>query len=178
MSTLLSKRYAQAIFDAAIKLDKVETIYEDLTALGNIVRSSEEFKAFITNPALKQAYRDEILVKLFKDRCDSLTTKFLLFLSFKGRLDILSYICLAFEDFYLAHKNIIKIKIISSSPLSTQQVNAISQHLKLRWRKEVQSEVVVRPELIGGIKIQIGDQIHDSSIFHILESFREQIVHA
>jgi len=178
MSYLHAKRYAQALFELSQETNKLKTIHQDISKLYSICEYSKEFETFLSNPAIPSDKRTGILKNILRGKIDGLTLNFLCFLESKGRAFLLADICQIFENMYLDAKNIIKAKVTSSVKLNTHQISSIVSHLKLKMRKEIEPECVVDEQMLGGIKLQFGDTIHDYSISAQLNKFKYNIIHA
>ena len=174
----ISRRYARAYFDSAEEKGSIEKIYADTLTLSQMLGESAEFKDFILNPYHPPGLCEAVLMELLKDRVEPLTHDFLMFLTEKGRLNILGGILDTFVDLYHHYHGITKIKIISAVPLAAQQVDAICKRLKARWKRGIFAETAVDPDLIGGFQIKSGDQILDFSMKSQLENYRRQVINA
>ena len=178
MSHTITKRYTQALFDLSRESKKLEVVHRDLKKINELISKSEELEAFLNNPTVTTQQRKEILSKIFKNKFDQLTFKFVNFLDHKNRLNFLKDICSAFETYYLDAKNVLKVQITSSIALNKAQVRDIQKHFGARLQKEIEPQVDVDPELIGGVKIQDGDTVYDYSIRTQLEAFRRNLIRA
>ena len=176
MKYLLAHRYAQALYEISKSGNNTEQIHSDLKNLLQIISESNHFADFIHNPVIHFKKRREILSKLFQGKFDAMTNRFLGFIATKDRLAILQEICIAYGDIYLKENDIVRAKITTSVELSKHQISALEQHLKLRLRKEIESDIVVDPNLIGGIKVQVGDFVQDFSIRSQLDQFRKNLL--
>ncbi len=175
---LTANRYAQALFDLCKENSWLEIVYEDFKNLYNLLDIEEGFEELLQNSFLSHQNRLDILKSLFEGKLDDVTYRIVVFLEEKKHLNMLRAIIKLFINSYLEYKNIIRITIISSVYLNTQQINAISHHLKLKFRKEIEPELVIDPALLGGFKIRIGDIIYDYSIQTQLTRFHKQLLSA
>ena len=66
----------------------------------------------------------------------------------------------------------------SAAPLTPKQNAAIRERLGRRLDKQVLTENEVRPELLGGFRVRIGDTLHDFSLHTQLELLRKQWIKA
>jgi len=178
MPERIAKPYAQALFDLCEESKKIEQVHEDLKKVSDFMQSSEEFEEFISNPVIPSEQRQSILKDIFKTRLDQTTFHYLLFLATKERLHLLPSICVLFEEIYHKAENILNVKITSSIELKKSQVQAISQHLKDKFKKTIQPQLNVIPEILGGLKIQIGDRIYDHSLLGKLQKFKKKLIHS
>ena len=173
-----AKRYAKALFDFSIEQDKLEGIRSDLADLQRLHRGSTEFARFVADPLISPEKRRGVLEELLSGRADPQTLHFLYFLDDRGRLDLLHEMCSIFDQFYHAHRGILKVKIIAASALSSEQISQIKQRLYARFEQEIEAEVELDPKLLGGFKVRIGDTIYDYSIATQLDLLRKQLINA
>ena len=62
------------------------------------------------------------------------------------------------------HENVLEATIESAYPLEQTQLGALVTKLEKRTGRKIQPSVSVVPALIGGVKIQIGDDVWDASV--------------
>lgn len=161
----LAGRYATALFDLAREsktIDKVEKSLETLTAA---LEQSDEFKALTTNPLLTREQTGKAVAataKLLK--VDSLTEKFLGVLSQNRRLGEIKGMARAFKTLAANDRGEISADVTSAHPLDAAQVTALKSQLKMRLGRDVSVNLHVDPAVLGGLVVQIGSQMIDSSI--------------
>lgn len=172
----IAKRYALAFFGFAQEKKSLEPLYKDLDRVRDIIGLSEEFHAFLQDPAIPFGKFKSVLEAVSKSKFDSLTWQCLDFLKSKERLDILKEICIEFEKLYFEYTKALEVTIISARELNPEQINAITKRLKSRFNNEINHEIKIDPRLIGGFKIQAGDVIYDFSIENQLEKFKNRIL--
>jgi F-type H+-transporting ATPase subunit delta len=81
---------------------------------------------------------------------------------------------LKFEDLYLEYNNISKVKVTSAVSLTEKLRAEIKQLLEKQTKGEVIMEEAVQPSIIGGLIIQLEDQIFDDSVHRKLEDLRKE----
>ena len=177
-STKAAKSYAKAIFALAGENDKLDCVRGDLLALAQLREKSSELNNFFSNPLITTERRNEIIKKLFGEKLDPLTVKFLLFLESKGRLEHLADICEEVESSYYELKGILRVQMTAAKELEGDQVEQILQRLRDRFSKEIELAVEIEPELLGGFQLQVGDTVYDSSIRTKLLTFQQKLINA
>jgi len=175
MNRQAANRYTQALFDLANDEKKLEAVSDDLKAVSGLLSQSEELMSFIADPVIPPVHQQEVIEKIFKGKLNELTVRFFLFLAQKERLNILPVICDCFEDKFREHNNILKVHVFSAVELNKSQVSSITQHLKLKLRKEIHPICEVDASMIGGIKIKVKDTIYDFSVTNQLERFKDSL---
>ena len=177
-STKAAKSYAKAIFALAGETDKLDRVRGDLLALAKLREQSSELKSFFSHPLITTERRSEIIKKLFDEKLDPLTVRFLLFLELKGRLEHLADICEEVEASYYELKGILRVQMTAAKAPEGDQVEQILQRLRDRFSKEIELAVEIEPELLGGFQLQVGDTVYDSSIRTKLLTFQQKLINA
>lgn len=161
---LLSKRYAQALFELALEYKILEQVEKDMTLLNSVLEGSRELRKVLANPVLDGYKKVRVLNKLFEDKVQTLTIKFLQLIVRKGREEYLVGICNSFVDIYKEYKNIMPITITTAYKPEKKITNAILTKLKTVTDKELEVTEKVDESLIGGFKLDFEDYQYDDSI--------------
>ncbi len=175
MSHFIAKRYAKALFDLARERQNTAAIRTDMVRILQTMDASEDLAQFLDNPIIPVAKRRSILKEIFEGKVDPLTYHFILFLEQKRRLPFLRRIAGAFEELFLEFNNIAKVKITTGIGLTEQQREAVSEALRSKFHKVIDPQEEVDPAILGGMKIQKGDEIYDYSLRAQLEAFKARV---
>ena len=107
-----------------------------------------------------------------------LIKKFLSFLTSKNRLFFLNQIIDSFLDFVSSNKGELKAKLLSSKELSKAELEKIRIELSKDFKSELNIDYKYDPDLIGGLVIQVGSVIIDTSIKTKLKKLEQSMVEA
>jgi F-type H+-transporting ATPase subunit delta len=66
-------------------------------------------------------------------------------------------------------------RIESATPLNAEANSRILKNLKTKYGKDLTTEFVVNPELLGGMRIRIGSDVWDGSVRNRLERLKQQL---
>jgi len=69
-----------------------------------------------------------------------------------------------FDELKRDHEKVLHARITSAQPLTDEQLAQIVQALERRHGKKIEAEQDVDPELLGGARVQIGDQVIHASV--------------
>ena len=152
------------------------SIQADLRAIAHLIEENEDFTAFLVNPIIPKEKQWQIIDEALEGKINPATLKYLHFLIDKSRLDLLGKICEVFDDLYLGSQNVARVQVFSSAALDERQNASLIKHLKEKLNQDVETHVVVDPQMIGGLKIRIGDEIHDYTLSAQLEAFRQNLL--
>lgn len=176
MQEKVAQRYAQTLFETGKGSNQLPVLQRDLKLIAEILEQSPELERFLNNPVIPAQKRQSVLQEIFSGKIDAVTFKFLLFLANKRRLAYLKTICLLFERLYDDAQGILKTQWTTSVALSEAESNMVRDFLKKKFKKEIQVEHKVDANVLGGIKIQIGDTIHDYTIQAQLKKFKHNLI--
>ena len=159
----IARPYAEAAFAFADAGGALTKWAQALDAMAQLV-AHPEMHAVIGNPRLT----DEQLYGLFASLCgDGLTAEmqnFVRVLIENGRLALAPEI----RDLFLELKNeregVVDAVVESALPLDAAQTAALTADLERRFKRKVKPQVTVVKELIGGVRVQVGDEVIDSSV--------------
>jgi ATP synthase F1 delta subunit len=107
-----------------------------------------------------------------KEEMDGLVTNFVRLLRWSNNLSLADKIINEYHKYYRTQKGIAKLRITSSEELDSKTVSGIVKH----FSKQVELEEAIDPDLIGGIILEIDDDVRiDGSIRKKLETLHEAI---
>ena len=166
----IARRYATAFFELAKEESKVDQIEKDLKTVSALVAAGGDFASFTGNTTLRRSDQAKALVAIAKHlKLSALTEKFLGTLAEKRRLAALPDIVLAVQALVSSHKGEITAQVTAAQALDQEQIGEISANLKKALGKNVQVQLNVDPEIMGGLIIRVGSRVIDSSVRTKLE---------
>lgn len=176
--SVASRRYAKALYFLAREQQALEPIRADLEALTDLMETSREWKVFVETPVGPLAMRGKILDTLFTGKLHATTLRFLQFIDSKRRMNLLAAIRQAWMALYDDELGIRRATAVSAIPLDAAQQQALAKRLSDRMDAQIILTCTVDPGLIGGIRVQIGDQVFDYSIHSQLDALKKRLIYA
>jgi F-type H+-transporting ATPase subunit delta len=171
----LATRYAKSILDLALETGQLEKIYADMLWLQAVIKSNPDFVNLLRSPIVKGDKKISILNAVTRGNISELTTSFNRLLVNKGRESNLPEIVSAFITQYKVHMNINTVKLTTAVPVSDEiKRSMIRQLTDTTEMKNIELEVEVDPDLIGGFVLQAGDKLIDASIAYDLKAVARQ----
>jgi F-type H+-transporting ATPase subunit delta len=89
-----------------------------------------------------------------------------------GRLSVLPEIAAQFQALVDARSGISQAVIESAFPIDASQLADVKAAMEKRFGRKLEARVVVHPELIGGVRVIVGDEVLDTSIRARLEQMK------
>jgi F-type H+-transporting ATPase subunit delta len=174
---LVEKRYAEALIGSAIQKKQIDEIFSELSEVVTFFSTIDTFKFFLINPEIKAPVKKTALKKILDNKSNPIILNFIMLLIDKNRISFLPGILDEFKILMDRFKNSINIKIYTAIPLDKKQVSQIEQKYKSMFNAlMVNSSVTTDKELLGGIRVLVGDKVFDASIKGKLESLKEHLL--
>lgn len=162
-SVTIARPYAEALFRAAKESGNLAKWAGQVSLLAQVAANPEAREA-IGDPNVAAPQ----LVDLFRSACgtavDAELSNFIQLLANNDRLGLLPEIGELFEGYKDAEEGTKQAEIVSAFPIDATQVNALLPKLESVFKTKLEASVSVDPELIGGIKVIVGDQMLDASV--------------
>jgi F-type H+-transporting ATPase subunit delta len=158
----LARPYADAAFELARGADALASWLEALDRLAAIADNAD-MRAYIADPRLSAGQ----LAGLVLEVAGELTAEqqnFVRVLVDNERLHVLPEIRDLFAILKNAHEGVLEARIASAFPLDDASLASLKTDLEARFKARVDVAVTVDPELIGGVRIAIGDEVIDASV--------------
>ena len=171
----ISKRYAVALFNAAVRQDIAEQIHEDLTSLDELMRVNPDFRNFLLSPQVLTEDKKKIIVDVLAERSAGLLVKFLMLLIDKKRLEFVGEIAEAYTYLFEQLQGILEAKIITAIPLDADLEQQTIEKLEAETGKTIRLVKTVDPKIIGGMIVILEDTVVDGSIRHQLDAMRKSL---
>ena len=176
-STETSERYSRALFEVvkdANELDKVEADVKNFKALLDL---SLELRNFIKNPTQSIINQNNAMLLLSNKLGYSKNLKnFLLLLIEKRRIFFAKKIFESFLKICSKKRGEVKASLVSSKELTQSQLDEISKDLSTAMGSSLKFDYKVDEELIGGLKLQLGSYMIDTSIRNKLKKYENAML--
>lgn len=166
----LARPYAEALFQVALKGD-TKSIGEQVHALG-AVATNEQLRQFANNP---NNTRQQVLDVIRAAVGLPLTAPVVNLLDAvidNGRLSVMPEIAVQFQLLQNRHVGSSDALIHSAFPISEPQLSELVATLERRFGRKLNPTVEVHPELIGGVRVVVGDEVLDTSVKARLEQMK------
>ena len=161
----LGGRYALALFELAEEARTIDAVEASLTSVRDALDRSDDFRALTNSPVVARGEAAKaVLATADNLGVDPTTKSFLGVLAENRRLGQLPQIIRAFRLLAARHRGEVTAEVTSAHALSGEQVDALKQQLRARVGREVNIDLAVDPDLLGGLVVRIGSQMIDSSI--------------
>ena len=159
----VARPYAEAIFKAALEKNALGAVAEGLAFVAATERDAQ-MRSALSNPRVTAQQKKDLLSAVAGERMDELLRNLLSILVDNHREVLVGSIHEQFEALKYEHEKVVRARITSAQPLTDAQRGEIVASLERRYGKKIEAELDVDPDLLGGARVQVGDQVINASV--------------
>jgi F-type H+-transporting ATPase subunit delta len=176
-STALAATYAEALAAAAPGRDDAAAVGERLAALAAAWRRDRSVSAFFLSGAVPREAKRSAIERL-RAPVGPVLANFLRVLLRRNRLALLPEVAEAFERILDRRLDRVRVVLETAVPPTEPDVDGWRRRLRAAVGKEPVLTQRVRPALIGGAVLRVGDVIADGSVRRRLRDLRDRALRA
>lgn len=171
----VAKRYASALVGLAQEQNKVDETYQELARVEAEFTQNPTLRLVMNSPVVKPSEKKALLKALAPQLQLSLAVENLLKLMIDNeRLGALPVMVLLYRDQADEWLGRVRVQIKTASALGDHE-KKLKGILEKTLRKKVLMEVVIDPTLLGGLVVQVQDQVFDASLLRELQRIKASI---
>ncbi len=165
----IARPYADALFKAsAAHLLATSQWLDELAAMA----SDAQLLRFASNPKATSAQLRDLLKVSGNPPVAALADNFLHELIENGRLSALPEIAAQFRKHMNAQSGASDAVLYSAFAVDAQSLDSVRQTLEKRFGRKLHITVQIQEDLIGGVRIAVGDEVLDTSVKARLEQMK------
>lgn len=172
----VARPYAEAAFKTAIERNELGAIAEALALVAAIAADSQ-MRSALGNPKVSAEQKKDLFFAVAGARLGEPVRNLVSMLVDNHRAQLLPSISEQFEELKRGRENVLRALITSARPLDEAQKAELVQALERQYGKKVEAELVVDPELLGGARVQVGDQVIHASVRDALAQMAAALAH-
>ena len=173
----VARNYAEALLNVAGKDGRADAALEDLEAIqAEVLRPHPRLAALLASTSVRPAEKDRILARTLEGQVQPTVLRFLQVLSRRGRLGLLGAITRQARALLDRREGRRPVTVRSAAPLDEAQQAALRDRLAGLVGGTPVLRLEVDPALIGGLVVQVGDDVYDASVRNRLRQLRKRIV--
>jgi F-type H+-transporting ATPase subunit delta len=171
----IARVYATALYEAAEEEGRVEQVSRDLGEFVRAMESSAELRQLMTAEEISDVRKTQALMEL-TDGGDELVRNLLRLMVDKNRESELAGVYRAFVGLVEQAKGLVHVEVVSAVPLPAPLQEALRAKIASSLHKTVELTLTVDKDILGGLRLRIGDRVADASVRHRLERLREVLI--
>jgi F-type H+-transporting ATPase subunit delta len=173
----IARVYATALFGAAKDRGKLDAIHDQLAQFVEALNENREMQIFLFSPYFSSTEKIEGLKSAVSDAEPELLN-FLVLLLEKGRMPVIFRIRRQFDALWNKENKRLGVTVTSAVELDPQIAKRIGKEIEEQTGNTVELTSRIDPDILGGLVVQVGNMVLDTSIRNRLEKLRKSVASA
>ena len=172
-------RYSLALYELAKENNILKPVEDQSLSVLTLINKSEGFSNFIKDPTIDQADLLKTVDTISKVyNFETLLKNFLSFLIKKRRFFFIERILKSFIEICSKKRGELKAELKSAKELSNDEIIKITEELTKNFSSKIKLNYTHDKSLIGGLVVQVGSTMVDTSIKNKLQQIENRMIEA
>ncbi len=171
----IARRYAEAIFDLALKQNTLERTLEDVKRIAQLF-SQRKLAYLLTEPKISAKRKETAIRQGLASQVLPTSLNLALLVVQRELVEVMSNLAAELQQLVLDYKNQAYANITTATPMDAKQLSVITQALERQTGKQIIVQARVDPSILGGVVARVGDQIIDGSVRSRLAALQQQLL--
>ena len=174
-----TERYSLALYELASENNVISQVEDQSSSILNLISSSKDFSNLIKDPTNSQEDLKKVLNIISENnKFESLLKNFLSFLVIKRRFFYVEQILKSFIETCSQKRGELKAELKSAKELSDNEISKITDELTKNFSSKIRLNYKHDESLIGGLVLQVGSTMVDTSIKNKLQQIENRMIEA
>ena len=174
-----AERYSLALFELSEENNLLSQIEDQSSSILNLIEQSEDFSNLIKDPTTSQKDLLKVINTISENnKFESLFKNFLSFLIQKRRFFFIERILKSFIEICSRKRGELKAELKSAKELSNEEIAKITEELTKNFSSKIKLNYKHDESLIGGLVVQVGSTMVDTSIKNKLQQIENRMIEA
>lgn len=173
LTSKVAKRYAQGLLDFTQESGNTESVFAEMKDVVKIMSESKELNQFLNTPFIDARKKDAVALEIFKN-FSSVSKNIIRLVIKQGREAQLKNIAQEFINKVEDIKGTQRISLVTATKLSEQNIQKIIADSNMINVSNYDLETIIKPEILGGYILRVGDQQIDASVKTKLNNIKKE----
>ncbi len=171
----LARRYATAVFALAQQPGAVTDVGRDLATISSGIDADETTEAFFLAPIVDRVEKERVLLAAFEGKTNEVALHTLLLLVRKRRESLLRELVEQYRVLERQARGAEPLTVTTAKQMSADELRALVARQERAYGNTVDASQRVDPDLIGGVRVTMGDRRIDGSVAGRLEELTREL---
>ena len=173
----LSEVYARALFEAARDDDVLDRVHDELGEFADALEAERSLQVFLFSPYFSSEEKKDGVKRIVTD-ADERLVNFLELLAERHRMPALFRIRRTFDAMWAEENKLLPVTVTSAVDLDEGLVKDIGKRIEEQTGRQVELSSSVDPDVLGGLRVRVGNMVLDATVRNRLEQLRKQVTKA
>jgi F-type H+-transporting ATPase subunit delta len=171
----ISRRYAEAIFQLALKQNTVGRTLEDVKGIAQVF-ANHKLAYLLREPKIPAKRKEKALRTALKNKVLPTSLNLALLVVQRDLVEAMPIIARELEKLVLDYRHQAIAEVTTAIPLDQTQGEMIKSALERSTGKTVLMQTHVDPNILGGVIARVGDQLIDNSVRYRLQALQRELL--
>ncbi len=167
-------RYAKALFELAVEQGFLEKAFEDTNLVYDVCKSNRDFEMLLASPIIHTSKKVAIINEIFASHIHPVSLAFLILIVKKRREADIKSIAESFVVLYKEFKGIKVAQLKTAIGLDDVTRKEFVSLLADQTKHTIELNEIVKPDLLGGFVVTIGDRESDNSLSDKIQRLKKE----
>jgi F-type H+-transporting ATPase subunit delta len=173
----IAEVYARALFEVAKEHDVLDRVHDELGEFAEALSDNRELQVFLFSPYFSSEEKRDGVSKIVSD-ADERVVNFLELLAERHRMPAMFRIKREFDALWAEENKLLPVTVTSAVELDESLVKEIGKRIEEETDRRVELSSNVDPDVLGGLKVQVGNMVLDGTVRNRLERLRKEVAKA
>ena len=170
-----AKIYGAALYDLAKEENLEVPILKDLLPIRQAFIDFPDYRRMLASPGIPKEERHKLVDDAWGGKVNQYTINFMKLLIDKELISFFNECGKEYHKLYNVNHGIVQVKVISAVPLSEEQTAQLSEKLANYLGKRIEIKPIIKPNIKGGIRLDIGGKQFDGSVGSHLSELKKYL---
>ena len=173
----IAEVYARALFEVANENDVLDRVHDELGQFAEALDEDRNLQVFLFSPYFSSDEKKQGVRRIVTD-ADERTLNFLELLAERHRMPALFRIRRIFDGLWADERKLLPVTVTSATELDQGLVDEIGKRIEEQTGRQVELSSDVDPDVLGGLRVRVGNMVLDATVRNRLERLRKQVAKA
>ena len=170
------KIYADALLTVSMDLDCISETGNSLLLIEQLIREEKVFRAFFFSQRIKPLDKAKILKDVLGDLINPIVHEFFAIIAERNEYGMYLSVTSEFEKLQRESLNIIDVTTFSIDEIDEELLKSIINGIEESTGKQVELESQIDEDLLGGLKLRVGNTIFDGTIANQMAKLKKVLL--
>jgi F-type H+-transporting ATPase subunit delta len=173
----IAEVYARALFEAAKDDGVLDRVHDELGQFADALEGDRNLQVFLFSPYFSSEEKKQGVRRIVTD-ADERVLNFLELLAERHRMPALFRIRRLFDELWADEHKLLEVTVTSATELDAGLVDDIGKRIEEQTGREVELSSKVDPDVLGGLRVRVGNMVLDATVRNRLDQLRKQVAKA
>lgn len=174
---VIAKRYAVALFELGKEKQRLNELEDEMKTVQSVFNNQPKLEEMLTHPNISVQDKKKLIDESFRAAVSKDVLHTMKYMIDRHRGDVINEVASLFVNLAYEEKGVAEAKVYSVKPLSDDEKQALSDSFaKKVGKRSLLIDNIVDKELIGGVKLRIGNRLFDGSVSGKLKRIERQLI--